>query len=94
MRLVQGEGTGVALFGKAVYHRSAGVGQTHHLGAFVEGFACRVVDGLSYDFHFVIGLYTDDLRVSARYEQTKEWKLGRVVGAAGVLYEVGQYVCL
>ena len=44
----------VALSGEAVDMRSAGVGQSHHLGAFVECLTGCVVDGLADDFHVIV----------------------------------------
>ena len=46
----------VALGGETVDVRSAGVGQAHYFGAFVECFACGVVDGAAENLHVVCSL--------------------------------------
>lgn len=56
---------GVAFSGKAVDDGAAGVAQAHDFGAFVDGFARGVVDGLAEDCHLVVGFDFDYLGVAA-----------------------------
>ena len=51
MRMGKGEGIRIALFGQFVDHGAARVGQSHHFGTLIEGFACGVVDGGADDLH-------------------------------------------
>ena len=78
---------------EAVDVRSAGVGQAHYLGAFVECFACGVVDGAAENLHVVVASYEDYLRVAAGYKQAQVRELGHTV--VGVLpYELCQHVAV
>lgn len=65
----KGERVGVALLCVAVDDGSARVGKSHDLGALVKRFACRVVNGLSDDFHVFGTMHHDDLGVAAADEQ-------------------------
>ena len=65
----EAEGLRVALGGETVDVRAAGVGETHHLGALVEGFAGGIVDGASENLHVVVAAHEDNLRVAAAHQQ-------------------------
>ena len=65
----------IALPGQAVDHRTARVGQSHHLGALVERFARGVVDRRADDLHFERGVHAHDLRVAAAHQKTQERKV-------------------
>ena len=58
----------IAFFGKAVYPWSAGVGQSHDFRAFIECFACRIINGLSDDLHGVMVFHQYDLTISPTYQ--------------------------
>lgn len=62
----------IALPGQAVDHRTARVGQSHHLGALVERFARGVVDRRADDPHSGRGVHAHDLRVPAAHQQAEE----------------------
>ena len=91
MWLGEFEALGVALGGKAVYVRAAGVGKSHYFGAFVEGFACGVVDSLPEHFHVAVASHEYKLRVASRHEHAEKWEFGHfVVGLAA--HEMAEHV--
>ena len=57
MRFAESKGFRISLAGKPVDNRSAGITQSHYLGAFVDGFTCSIINCLPQDFHVVVGLY-------------------------------------
>ena len=56
-RIGEFESLRVALSCQTVDDRSARISESHDLRAFVDSLASSIVDGLSEDFHIVIGVY-------------------------------------
>ena len=92
VRFGEAEGLGIALSCESVDDGAAGVAESHHFRALVDGFACGVVDGLSQDFEIVVRVDTYDLRITAADEQTEEGVGGIVVHFVGCVDEVGENV--
>lgn len=90
VRFGEAEGLGIALSGKTVDDGAAWIAESHHFRTLVDGFACRVVDGLSQDFEIIVCVDTYDLRVAAADEQTEEGVGGIVVYFVGCVDEVGE----
>lgn len=70
----KGEGVGIALAGKLVDDGTSRIAQSHNLGAFVDGFASSIVDGLADDFHVLIALDKHYLAVAAADQKAEEWE--------------------
>ena len=90
----EAEGLRVALLGQAVDHRSARVGESHHLGALVERFACGIVDRRADDAHLERRIDAHDLRVSAAHEQAQEREIRVGKRTVGQVDEVREDVPL
>ena len=75
LRVWKRELVGIAGSSKLVDDRAAGVGQRHDFSGFIKGFACRIVDGLSYDLHLKIIPHQHDLRMPARNGEAQKRKL-------------------
>ena len=88
MGVCQAERLGVALLCQAVDHRAAGVGQAHDFGAFVERFACGVVDRRADDLHIERRIHAYDLRMPAADQQAEEREAGMGQFAVGQVDEV------
>ena len=94
MRFRKMEAVFVALLRQSVHNRAARVTEPHHLGAFVEGFANSVIDGLSENLVFQRTVHPDNLRVSAGNQKAQIGKLRCAVFLVVLLYEVCKYVSL
>ena len=70
------ESEGVTFSGQTVNVRSAGVRETHNLGAFIEGFAGGIVDSLAEDFHFAGAFDPNNLGVAAGNKEAEEREFG------------------
>ena len=68
VRFGEAEGLGVALSCETVDDGAAGIAESHHFRTLVDGFACRVVDGLSQDFEIVVRVDAYDLGIAAADE--------------------------
>ena len=64
MRFAENKPFGVAQSGKLIYHRSAGISQSHYLRALVERLAGSIVDDLSDDYHLAIAIHPNNLQIS------------------------------
>ena len=84
----------IALLGQFVDYRAAGVGQSHHFGTLVEGFARGVVDRRADDLHFEGRIHAHDLRVAAAHEQAEERESGVRQRAVLKVDEMRKYVSL
>ena len=94
MRFAESKGFRISFVGQAVHHRTTRITQSHHLRTFIEGFARCVVYGLPYHLHVVISIYFDDLRVTARHQQTQERERGSMIVFRRFLDKVSQYMRL
>ena len=94
MGLGEPEGLRIALFGEFVDHGAAGIGEPHHFGTFIEGFARGVVDGRADDLHFERRVHLYDLGVTAAHQQAEERKVGVGELPVGEIEEVREDVSL
>ena len=69
------EGVGVTFLGEAVDDGASRVAEIHDFRRLVDGFACRVVDGLSQHFHVEVAVQQQYLRVSAGDQEADEGEL-------------------
>ncbi len=76
MRLAEFKAICIAFLCELVDIRSAGIGQPHDFGAFVECFSGCIVVRLPDNLHFVKVFHDDNLRISAGYQQAHVWKFG------------------
>ena len=84
----------IAFLGQPVDDRTSGIGEPHHFGTFIEGFACGVVDRGADDLHLQRRVHAYDLRVASADQQRQEREIGVGQPAVGQVDEVGEDVPL